>query len=224
MDNLHKGHRLRMKERFRSSGLENFADHEVIELLLYFGISVKNTNELAHNLMNKFGSLSGVFDATYEELLKIEGINEHTATLITMIPAFAKRYSLDKLRKKSVYTCAQDCAEMAVTHFIGATKEHLEVFLFDGASRLINHATLHKGSLSATAINLELLGEFIFENKAASFLISHNHPSGKLEPSKEDIIVTREIYSRFKALRKKLIGHILVCGDRYVDILEAALG
>ncbi len=220
MDNLHRGHRLRMKRRFRDSGLENFADHEVIELLLYFGISVKNTNELAHTLMNKFGSLSGVFDAKYEDLLKIEGISEHTATLITLIPAMAKRYSLDKVRKKSVYICAEDCAEMVITHFIGATKEHLEVFLFDSAGRLINHATLHKGSLTATAINLELLGEFIFENKAASFLISHNHPGGNLDPSREDIIVTKEIYSRFKALRKNLMGHILVCGNQYIDILE----
>lgn len=220
MENLHKGHRSRMKKRFRSSGLEDFADHEVIELLLYFGISVKNTNELAHTLMNKFGSLSAVFDSSYEELLKIDGIKEHTATLITMIPALAKRYSLDKVVKKSVYFCAEDCAEMAVTHFIGATKEHVEVFLFDCAGHLINHATLHKGSLTATAINLELLGEFVFENKAASFLICHNHPSGELEPSKEDIIVTREIYSRFKALKKNMIGHILVCGSEYMDILD----
>lgn len=220
---LHDGHRLRMKERFRNSSIDDFADHEIIELLLFFGIPFANTNEIAHRLLNKFGSISGIFDASYYELIKVKGISEHTATLIKLIPELSRKYSEDKLRDKKVYPDARACFETVLTHYIGTVSEHVEVFLFDHAGHLIDHTTLQEGTLSEGSLNPEVLGEIIFSANAASFLLAHNHPSGTLIPSDEDLSVTREIYRLFKSLNKYMMGHILVCDNNCMDILDAAL-
>ena len=91
----HEGHRARMKARFLKEGFQNFADHEIMEFLLYYAMPRKDTNEIAHALIERFGSLSAVFDAPYEELMEIKGIKEHSATLIKLIPALARRYSVE---------------------------------------------------------------------------------------------------------------------------------
>lgn len=222
-DTLHNGHRIRMKERFRDFSLDVFADHEIIELLLFFGIPFKNTNELSHELLNRFGSISGIFDASYNELIKVKGISAHTATLITLIPALARKYSEDKLLDKKIYPDAEACFELVLTHFIGATSEHVEVFLFDHAGHLTDHTTLQDGALSMGSINPELLGKIIFASNASSFLLAHNHPLGTLVPSEEDLAITRELYRTFKTLNRYMIGHILVCDNKCTDILDAAL-
>ena len=90
---MHKQHRQRMKKRFLSEGLKNFEPHNVLELLLFYSIPQKDTNETAHALIERFGSLSGVFDAPFEELMRVKGIKEHSATLIKLVPELAQRYS-----------------------------------------------------------------------------------------------------------------------------------
>lgn len=220
---LHNGHRLRMKERFRNSSIDNFADHEIIELLLYFGIPFANTNEIAHSLLNKFGSISDIFDADYNELIKVKGISEHSATLITLIPALSRKYSEDKSRDKKIYPDAQSCGELVLTHFIGSVNEHVEVFLFDHAGHLTDHTTLSDSALSEGSIDPERLGEILFTGRASAFLLAHNHPSGILKPSDEDLSVTRELYMTFRTLNKYMTGHLLVCDNRYIDILDEAL-
>ncbi|MEG2852596.1 MAG: UPF0758 domain-containing protein, partial [Hydrogenoanaerobacterium sp.] len=96
MDNPHAGHRKRLRERFIKNGLDNFEKHNVLELLLFNSVPRQDTNELAHRLMEEFGSLSGVFDAPVEELMKLDGIGENSAVLIKLIPAISKVYLDDK--------------------------------------------------------------------------------------------------------------------------------
>ena len=86
---MHENHRKRMKERFLREGLTHFEPHNVLELLLFYSIPQKDTNELAHTLIDRFGSLTGVFEAAYTDLIEIDGVKEHTATLIKLIPELA---------------------------------------------------------------------------------------------------------------------------------------
>ena len=96
---MHKEHRSRMKNRFLAEGIDSFEPHEILELLLYYSIPQKDTNELAHTLIDRFGKLSAVFDAPYDDLLSVPGVSEHTATLIKLIPALSRRYALEKNSK-----------------------------------------------------------------------------------------------------------------------------
>ena len=83
-ENSHSGHRVRLKQRFLSEGLDAFNEHQILELLLFYTIPLKDTNEIAHDLIKTFGSLSRVFDAHPKELQKVHGISEHSSTLISM--------------------------------------------------------------------------------------------------------------------------------------------
>lgn len=109
-DNLHAGHRKRMRKRFHETGLAGFAEHEVLEMLLYYANSQKNTNPLAHQLIREFGSLKGVLDASYEELLEVEGVGEVAATMFKLLPQVFKLYSTTGERNLSLKRFDDRCA------------------------------------------------------------------------------------------------------------------
>ena len=221
-DGLHNEHRKRMKERYRSTGLDAFQEHEVVELLLFFGIPYRNTNDIAHVLLNKFGSVSGILDASYDELTQVKGIGENAATLITMMPDLFRRYTMDKQKGDRVFDSVEKIGEYCLSHFIGATTEHVELLLFDAGMHMTDHVTVHKGTLSSS-VNAEILAEYIFGGHVSCFALAHNHPFGSTAPSEDDLYVTREIYRAFQALNKHMIEHLVIAGDGYEGILERSL-
>ena len=85
MPNIHDGHRKRVRERYMKTGLSGMNEHEILELVLFYSRARGDTNELAHRLINAFGSLSGVFESTPEELMSIPGVGEQTAVLLNLI-------------------------------------------------------------------------------------------------------------------------------------------
>lgn len=223
MDKLHTNHRHRMKSRFREKGLDGFSDHEILEFLLYFGIPYKNTNEIAHLLLNRFRSLSGVLDADYEELITQKGIGENTATLINFIPSLFRAYSLDKYKSCVVFDTMDKIGEFLINHYIGATREHVEVLLFDGKMKMIDHVTVHEGAVNSSDINPEKLAEIVFSRKSSCFVLSHNHPGGCTEPSVDDLRITKILREAFEPFNKFMIEHVIVSGGEYRCILNDSL-
>ena len=122
-NNPHKDHRSRLRCRFLSEGLSSIPDHNILELLLFFAIPRKDTNEIAHSLIDKFGSLSGVFDADYNLLINTEGIGENAATLIKLIPSLARAYLMDKETRYPNFSDIHKLGTFLVNYFIGMTKE-----------------------------------------------------------------------------------------------------
>lgn len=101
--NLHENHRARVRKRFEHEGLKTFADHNVLELLLFYSIPQKDTNDIAHRLLDEFGSLSAVFDAPKDVLMNVVGVGENTATLIKLMPELFSRYEQDKIKTKVLF-------------------------------------------------------------------------------------------------------------------------
>ena len=91
MAGAHDGHRSRMRERFRREGLNGFADHEALELMLFYAIPQRNVNPLAHALLERFGSFHGVLEASEEELCRVEGVGEYAAVLLHLFAAVGRR-------------------------------------------------------------------------------------------------------------------------------------
>lgn len=222
MDQMHRKHRQRMKKRFEEFGLDSFQDHEALEFLLFYGLPYKNTNGMAHELLNKFGSFSRVFSAGKEELKSISGIGDHTADLIQLIPQLFRRYSMDLMSEHTKYGSWEQLSEYVVNHFIGQTREHVQLFLFDASMRRIDSITLHDGGFNGVAINSEVIAEHVFSNRASCFVIAHNHPSGDTEPSYEDLIVTREIHRSLSALNREMMEHYIVADGKCKPILDMA--
>jgi DNA repair protein RadC len=218
---MHEQHRKRMKERFLREGIENFEPHNVLELLLFYSIPQKDTNETAHRLIERFGSLSAVFEAPFSELIKVDGIKEHSATLIKLIPELAQRYvSEANSIGGTILPTADDAGRYFKAKYIGSTREIVYLLLLDNKYKIIDCVKVHEGSVNSSAITMRKLIEAAIEAKAAHAVLAHNHPSGLPIPSSDDIFTTRETARAFALIGVNFLAHILVAGDKYVDILH----
>ena len=217
---MHKDHRTRVKNRFLAEGLDHFEPHNILELLLFYAIPQKDTNELAHTLINRFGSLENVFDASYQDLLTVPGIKEHSATLIKMIPALARRYSIEKNKSGESLVDVDAWGKYFVSRYVGVNVETVFLLLLDNKFNVIDCVKLHEGSVSSSAVNIRKMTEIIFSKNAPMVVLAHNHPSGVAIPSGADIDLTIDLFRAFQVLDIMFLAHILVAGDTYVNILS----
>lgn len=220
---MHTGHRKRLKNRFLEEGLDSFEPHQVLELLLFFSIPRRDTNEIAHKLLKKFGSLSGVFEADIKELVKVEGIGENSAFLISMIPHLSRRYLNDKWRDKPELNSSSKAGEYAISLFAGRTYEVFYVICLDAQNRVNYAALVHEGTINEAPIYPRIIVETALRHKANSVILAHNHPGGSLNPSRGDIEATKVIKNALESISIKVVDHIIVCGERYVSFAERGL-
>ena len=215
---MHENHRERVKNRFLSEGLDHFDAHNVLELLLFYSIPQKDTNEIAHLLIDRFGSLSAVLDAPFEDLIGTPGIKEHSALLLKLIPALSRRYAMEKNSKAGCLTSMDKIGSFLVDRYVGITDETVFLLLLDNKFRPIECVKVHEGSVNSSAITLRKLVETALFKRASMVVLSHNHPGGMPIPSSDDIFTTREVAKAFELLEIKFLGHILVAGDKFINI------
>jgi DNA repair protein RadC len=218
---MHENHRKRMKERFLREGITHFEPHNVLELLLFYSIPQKDSNELAHTLIDRFGSLTGVFEAAYTDLIEIDGVKEHTATLIKLIPELAQRYVSESASVQGQFlpTLAK-IGEYFKAKYIGITKETVFLLLMDNKYKVIDCVKIYEGSVNSAAITMRKLIEITLEHKASTAVLAHNHPAGLPIPSPDDIFTTNEAARAFSLMGINFPAHILVAGDKYINILK----
>lgn len=218
-NNPHKDHRSRLRKRFQDDGLSNFEDHNILELLLFFAIPRKDTNELAHSLIDKFGSLSGVFDADYNLLVNTEGIGENTATLIKLIPSLARAYLMDKETRYPNFSDLHKLGTYLVNYFVGMTKERLIAIFLNNRAEMIDNLIVSDGVVNSTGISVRKIAEAAFARNASFIVLAHNHPDGDSRPSEDDISLTKTYLNTFNNIELPLVEHIVVGGNSYTGIL-----
>ena len=218
MENIHEGHRKRMKERFMKSGLDDFAPHNVLEFLLFYSIPRGDTNPIAHRLIEAFGSLSGVFDATPEELMKVSGVGESTAILISMIPQMARKYLEDKADAVNVVGGCGDIGAYLLPKFVGRTNEALMMVSIDNKNKVISCSVVAEGTVDSAKVSRRKVMEEAMKVKATRVILAHNHPRGVAVPSAEDVAMTREIGRLFSQVGIELVDHIIIADDDYVSM------
>lgn len=215
---IHSGHRSRLKERFLKDGLDNFEKHNMLELLLFFAIPQKDTNEIAHRLLNKFGSLKRVFGAPVDELCSVDGVSRHTATLIKLIPAIWGRTASEIDRNKT-YDSLSKLGRLLVQHYAGVMVETVCVVLLDSSWKIIDVVNVCDGSVNQVYADFRKIVECVIRTNASKVLLAHNHPNGFAIPSSEDISSTLEIYHACNTLSIDFIEHLVVAGDKFEPIL-----
>lgn len=218
MENLHEGHRKRMKERFIKSGLDDFAPHNILELLLFYSIPRGDTNPVAHRLIDIFGSLSGVFDATPEELAKVDGVGENSAILISMIPQIARKYLEDKADTANIVGGCSDIGAFLLPKFVGRTNEALMMVSIDNKNKIISCSVVAEGTVDSAKVSRRKIMEEAMKVKATRVILAHNHPCGVAVPSSEDVVMTKEIGRLFAQVGIELVDHIIVANDDYVSM------
>lgn len=220
---VHDGHRERMKQRFIGHGLDNFDDHTVLEFLLFYAIPRRDTNELAHRLLERFGSLSAVFEARYEDLLRVEGVGENAAILLRLIPQASRRYQISKNAGERILRTSEDAGRLLVPLYLYAREEIVYLLCLDSKCRLISRRELGRGTLGETEVSIRAIVETALSQNAAAVILSHNHVDGYALPSREDELTTCRIRDALLLVGITLADHIIVCGDDYVSFADSGL-
>lgn len=218
---VHDGHRKRLKRRFLSEGLDSFEDHNILELLLFYALPRSDTNEIAHRLLEQFKSLSGVFDAPLEELCKIKGISEHSATLIKLIPRLTSAYHTDKSKDIKIISSTNAAGKFFVPRFYGKANEEVHVMLLDDKKKVIKCEKVFEGTVNSTPITVKKVVAMAVNSNATGVILAHNHPGGIALPSKSDLRATEKIYRALELINIQLCDHIIVADDDFVSLTDS---
>ncbi len=220
---MHEGHRKRLKERFLREGIDNFEPHQILELILFYSIPRKDTNEIAHELLKKYGSLSKVLEADVNDLEKTPGIGENSAFILSLIPSLSRRYFKDKWGSKPFIDSSETAGKYAVSLFAGRMYEAFYVICLDAQNRVNFPELIQEGTINESPVYPRLVVETVLRHQANSVILAHNHPGGSLKPSKADIEVTEIIRTALEAISIRVVDHIIVAGDKYISFAEKGL-
>jgi len=223
MKNPNTGHRERMRARFIKSGLDAMADHEVLEILLYYAVPRRDTNKLAHRILKEFGSLHSVFEASAAEIQKRCGLSENTAVMLAIIAPLARRYNISKWGRRVSFSDSKSLGDYANSLFIGETVECFYLLCLDNQIRLICATLLEKGTLDRTELYPREIVGCALHNNAAYVVLAHNHPSGSPTISNEDLVTTDSIKKLLAEVEVGVLDHIVSCGNEYVSLASKGI-
>ncbi|HBN82365.1 MAG TPA: hypothetical protein DDZ89_00825 [Clostridiales bacterium] len=217
---MHEGHRERVRERFLKEGLDSFQPHEVIELILFYCIPRTDTNEIAHRLINEFGSISNVLEAPVDKLAEIKGISKNTAVLLSMLPHVSRYYLKDRWGHRPVLNSSRKAGEFAVALLTGKTYEEFLIICLDSQNKVIQVEIIHKGTVNEAVVYPRLVLETALKYKSNSVIFAHNHPGGSLKPSSADIDLTAKLKHLLNGISIRVNDHIISAGTEFYSFAE----
>ena len=218
---IHDGHRQRLKDRFLREGLDNFDELYVLELLLYYCIPRKDTNPIAHKLLDRFGSLTGVFEATAEELQRVPDVGEHAAVFLSLLPQVARYYQVKRAETGDILCTLNQCGQYLVPRFCGRENETVFLLCLDAKCKVLGCKLVGVGSVNSASIPIRRVVEIALNTNATTVVLAHNHPSGLALPSDDDIETTLRVAKAMAAVEITLADHIVVADNDFVSMAQS---
>ncbi|MDE6149614.1 MAG: hypothetical protein K2F81_05910 [Ruminococcus sp.] len=224
VENLHDGHRARMRSKFaKNMNFSNFEEHEILEMLLFYCYPRGNTNQTAHRLINRFGSLSSVLSASYEELVESKIIGENPALSLKFFYALNIYLHVDKTTDEIDIRDIPRLKDFIGDLFYGISYEQFKLFFTDNSYILKNHMDIQTGSSQAVEISLRNVTKAILNSGANYFFIAHNHPNSSSLPSDEDILLTKKIITHLRSMDIHLLDHFIAGNDGITSMRQLGL-
>lgn len=220
--NIHKDHRKKVKDRFFECGFTGMPDHNILEAILFLGIPQKDTNPIAHELIDTFGSFAGVLEAKKSDLLKVKGMTESAAFAIMSYLPVNRRYIESLQKKKPVFETNDQLVEfLRPLFFEKSTIERVFVLCFDSKNRLIACRNICDGDISSALFDVRELTRVVLEVNAQKIIVAHSHPHGIALPSREDIATTKLIYEMMKFIKVHLDDHFIITDTGYMSMAKS---
>ena len=214
---MHNGHRDRMRERFFAHGLETFNEIEALELLLFYAVPRKDTNPLAHALLDRFGSLDSVFSASEQELCELPGISKRTAALLMMVPQIMRLSEIKRAERFIEIKNSRDVINYLIPFFRYERDEMLVLLCMDAQKRITHTEIMYRGVVNKVSFEYRRIVEAALKRKAVSVVVAHNHPDGPATPSREDDMATQELYNALRVVGITFYDHVIIAGDDYAS-------
>ncbi len=215
--NVHEGHGERMRNKYVNKGIEVFEQHEILEMLLFYAIPRKNTNDIAHRLLEACGSLSAVFDAPIDILMQ-QGLSYNAAVLLHMIPDLSRAYQSDKFDNEEKIITDENIGKKMVHLFAGKNEECVYAFFLDAKGKEKYSGIISKGDASSAPLFSKDIVSIAARCKAVTVIIAHNHPSGVAFPSRADLEATADIADALDTIGIHLADHIIVADRDYISL------
>ena len=219
----HSGHRARMKKKLIANGIDAFEPHEVLEILLYYAIPQRNTNDIAKNLIARYGSLSAVLDASLDSL-KDAGLTEHQAMYLKLFPGVTRLYMVDKYENSDKTLNFGNIPGLILNKFIGYEEtEHVFLLLMDTKGKEVYSGMIAHGDFSSAGVSIRQIVTMAINYGATAAVLAHNHPSGLALPSKEDVLTTISLKDALKLVNITLLDHFIVADHDCVSMAESGI-
>lgn len=221
--NPNAGHRARIRKKYIEHGLDLFQDYEVMELILDFVARQKDMKPVAKDLINKFGSLQGVINASDEDLLAVNGVGESALVLIRLIKDAGSRYLFQASQLRISQENIEDLIQYCRLRLGNLQDEEFHMFSFDTQFKLIKEDVLSEGTIDQTIVYPRKVVELALKNKASSIIFCHNHPDGNLEPSSQDKTLTRALQLATKTVNINVYDHLIISSGGHFSFRENRL-
>lgn len=223
LEDIRKGHRKRLREKFINAGLSGFHDYEIVELLLTLGSPRKDCKPQAKEAIRRFKTLRGVLSAPVEELQQIEGIGPHSAFGIKLVREVAREYLRGKIIDKPFYKSSREVFDYLYHSMRDLKKEVFKVVYLNSQHQIIDTADLFEGTVNGSSVPPREVIEGAVNNNAVSLIFVHNHPSGNPEPSTSDRELTRELVYAGEIMRIQVLDHIVIGDNRFFSFAGEGL-
>ena len=221
--NPHKGHRQRMREEVMSqNNFDVLHDHRLLELLLFGAIPRKDTNVIAHALLDEFGSISGVLDAEVHDLAAVKGMTQNAAILIKTVMPIARRYTNNKFKEGYKFANIDEVGDFLIQKHLGHKNETFAITCLDAAGKFLACEVVNEGVADSVNITFREVAACVLKHNAQWVIISHNHNVDNALPSDADVKMTIELQKALKQLEIRLLDHIIVSGNDYISMRQSA--
>lgn len=219
----HAGHRQRLKKRFLETRLDGFDDLTALELLLFYALPRQDTRPIAKRLLERYGSLAAVLEASVQDLQQVEGVGPGGALLLTLVPAVAQRYLIQRTDVGEILNTTERCGAYLLPRFFGERDEVVWLLCLDGKCKALDCRMLFRGSVNAAGVSVRKIVETALACNATGVVLAHNHVSGIALPSREDVLTTQRLKTALNAVDICLVDHLVIAGDDFVSMADSKL-
>ena len=213
-----EGHRERMRKSYLQGDMKNAPEHNLLELFLSLVIVRKDVKQLSYDLINTFGSLEGVLNATPHELMTVNGVGESTAIAISLVNQFSKKVAIGKnkniLRLKSLDDCFEYCRNL----FMNERNEKVYIITLTANNTILGCYPVGEGSVNSSGVDMKAVITYVVKDNASSVLLTHNHPGGSAHPSGEDASFTVKLKDTLESMNVNLFDHIIISDSDEISL------
>lgn len=217
----HKGHRQRMRERVQSYGLDSLAEHEALEYVLYLTNAQKDTNGIAHDLIDRFGDFAAVLEASEEELCTVEGVGLSTARMLHLLPQISRYYGRSRTRTTRCIKTTEQMGSYLMAKFAWSDYERAMLVSLDSRKRVRAAVWLREGTSDRVSLDIKNVVAAAIKGGTDAVVLCHNHPNGVALPSLEDMDATGSIARALGLVNVHLLDHFILTDTEYFSMRDA---